>query len=260
MANIMKSVEECELHLDKTDLDTLFDIYLKPLRSKNARKIFKVLSEEKKVGSLTTLDIQTKLDDIGITLSKKEINGWLHSLLTAGLVSKEKERGKPTTIDYDDKYTFDLWKLTYLGTKIAEDLPYVLGTRPNLVEGDVRKLLKELAEMETDRRVRILRNIDELNMLIKMLLKLLETDGELNKSKLIKRLEPSRNELDRLLSKYSNQDRGLTLMLRKPQQHGLKVKLLSFLGLFPSIDDRYVLTEEGRHFAEAFRSVYIIGY
>lgn len=250
----MKSGEECELHPGKIDFDTLFDI-LKPLRSKNARKIFKVLAEEKKVGSLTTLDIQTKLDEIGIMLSKKEINGWLHSLLTSGLASKEEERGKPTTIDYDDKYTFDLWRLTYLGTKIAEDLPNVLVTRPTLIESDVRKLLKELAEIETDRRVRILRNIDELNMLIKMLLKLIETNGVLNKSKLIKSLEPSQNELDRLLSKYSNQDRGLTLMLRKPQKDDLKTKLLRFLRLSPSVDDRYVLTEEGRQFAEAFRSV-----
>lgn len=255
----MKSGEYNKLRFGKPEFDALFDIYLKPMRSKNSRTIFKILADDRKVGSLTTLDIQTKLDDIGIRLSKKEINGWLHSLLTAGLVSKDEERGKPTIVDYTDRYTFDLWRLTDLGAKIADRLPNVLGTKLALLEGDIGKLLKDLARIERDRRSKILRNLDELNMLVKMLLKLLENEGELNKANLIKKFEVSENELDRLLSKYSNQGSGLTLIFQKQRQHSIKTILLSLLGLASRKDARIALTEEGRKIAETLHSSEPIG-
>jgi len=254
VAKIMKPVEGRKLSLGKTDLDALFEKYLKPLRSKNARTIFKILVKEKKVKSMTTLDIQTKLDEIGIIQSKKEINGWLHSLNVAELAIKDEERGKPTTIDYDDKYTFDHWRLTDFGIKIAENLPSVLGTMPTLVEEDIETLLNELTKIEIDRRAKILKKLDELNMIVKLLLYFLETGSELNKTKLMKKLEPPEKELDNLISKYSNQDRGPTLMIRKPQKPGLITKVFCLLGLSHNREEKYYLTEEGRRIAEAILS------
>jgi len=247
----MESEKESNLYFGKTYFDTLFDIYLKPLKSKNTRKIFQVLAREESVDTLTTLDIQTKLDEIGIDLSKKEINGWLHSLNTAGLASKEESRGKPTTIDYDDKYTFDHWGLTDLGAKIAENLPYLLRNKPILAYNDTEKILRELSEMEFDRRERTLQNLAELNVVIKILRYLLEMGCESNKSKLMKMLGISREEVDRLISKYSNQD--LSLIFRKPREQSLISKLLMLMHTSPRTDEKLILTEEGKRLAEAFQ-------
>jgi len=253
-AKMAKSEKVSSLCYEEADFDTLFEMYLKPLKSKNARKIFKVLSTEESVDSMTTLDIQTKLDDSGTSLSKKEINGWLHSLSTAGLALKDESRGKPTTIDYDDKYTFDHWRLTELGVIIAENLPHLLRTNPIIAYNDTKRILKELSEMEMDRRARILRNLDELNLVIKMLQHLLEKGCESNRSKLMKILGIPREEVDRLTSKYSNQDIGPTLMILKPHKPGLTTRVLCLLGLSHSRDEKYYLTEEGRQIAEAILS------
>jgi len=83
--------------------DDLFELYLKPLRSRNARLIFLILFKLKDVGYLTTHDIQTKLKDIDCVLNKKEINGWLKSLWNAKLIIREEERGKPSITKYNDK-------------------------------------------------------------------------------------------------------------------------------------------------------------
>ncbi len=248
---MLKSEKENSLCFKKADFDTLFDIYLRPLKSKNARKIFKVLGSEESVESLTTLDIQTKLHEIGIILSKKEINGWLHSLSAAGLALKDESRGKPTTINYDDKYTFDHWRLNELGVIITENLPHLLRTKPVLAYNDTKKILRELSEMELERRARILRNLDELNMVLKMLRYLLEKGCESNESNLIKMLGIPREEVDRLISKYSSQD--LSLIFQKPRERNLISKLLMFLQLSPSTYEKLILTHEGRRLAEAFQ-------
>lgn len=247
----MKSGEDNRFPLYKKEFDVLLDIHLKPLKSKYSRTIFKVLVEGRKVGSLTTLDIQTNLDGLGIKVSKKEINGWLRSLLAAGLASKDEERGKPTTIDYDDKYTFDLWRLTDLGAKIAERLPNVLGTKPSLFEDDAAKTLEELEKAGRDRRTHTLRHIYELYLLVNILKRLLEAEGGLKKVELRKRLKPTDNEMERLLSNYSNRGRGPTLIIRKLQQHGLKTTLLRILGLSSDKYGIYALTDEGRRLAKA---------
>lgn len=245
----MKSGKDDKNPYSNKWFDALFDIHLKPLKSKYARTIFKVLVEERKVGALTTLDIQTKLDGIGLKLEKKEINGWLRSLLGAELVSRDEERGKPTTIDYSDKYTFDLWRLTDIGAKVAERLPQVLGTKLSFFKGDAAETLQEIANKGRYGRTQILRHVDELYLLARILNRLLEAGGELKKAKLIKKNKPSDNEIDRLLLNYSNQRRP-TLIIKKHRPHGIKITLLRILGFISDKDFVYALTDEGRQLAK----------
>lgn len=253
VANIMKSGED-GIQLDGSEFDTLFDIYLRPLKSKNTRTIFKVLVKNREAGSLTTFDIQARLEKDGIELSKKEINGWLRSLQAAGLVSKEAERGKPTTIEYDDKYTFGLWRLTDLGAKIAEGLPNLLKTKSFLHEENAMNTLEELATAEATIRTRTLKRLDELSTLVKTLVELLESGGELQTAKLKKRLVLKEDELDKLLSNYSKPSWGPALVVRKPSRQSLKARFLSIFGISPKRDASYTLTEEGRRLAETLRS------
>ncbi len=105
--------------LDIRALDQLFEVDLKPLKNTNARILYKIFLDSKKSKHLTTLDIQDKLKSTDLSLQKKEINAWLSSLQTAGLITKENIRGKPTTIQYHGRYTYDLWMLTEKGRDIA---------------------------------------------------------------------------------------------------------------------------------------------
>ena len=108
--------------LDLKALESLFEIDLKPLRNAYARLLYAMFIESTEVEHLTTLDIQNKLQGNNLNLHKKEINSWLSSLQTAGLITKEYERGKPTTINYKGRYTYDLWLLTEKGQDIAKKI------------------------------------------------------------------------------------------------------------------------------------------
>jgi DNA-binding PadR family transcriptional regulator len=111
--------------IKKDQMDHIFDKTLRPFWSKSARTIFKVLLDSDK-SHMTTLDIQDKIKEFNVKLSKKEINNWLTSLQEANYVSKEEERGKPTTIKYEGRYTFDLWKITKNGQDIAKSVALFL--------------------------------------------------------------------------------------------------------------------------------------
>jgi len=100
-------------------MNMLFESLLKPLKSKYARAIFNIFLEYKNIEYLTTMDIQEGLNPYRIILSKKEINAWLKSLNSSFLISKGLERGKPTTIDYDDRYTYDKWSITPKGVLLS---------------------------------------------------------------------------------------------------------------------------------------------
>lgn len=111
--------------LDLIALDQLFEVDLKPLKNTNARLLYKIFLDSKSSKHLTTLDIQDKLKSTDLMLQKKEINAWLSSLQIAGLITKENMRGKPTTIDYHGRYTYDLWGLTEKGRDIANKIAII---------------------------------------------------------------------------------------------------------------------------------------
>ena len=128
---------------DRTYLESinyLFETSLKPLKSKYARAIFNIFVESKEIEYLTTLDIQKRLSTYEITLSKKEINAWLKSLNSSLLISKAAGRGKPTTIDYDDRYTYDKWSITPKGLLVSDGLCELKNTIEQVQKESVKDL------------------------------------------------------------------------------------------------------------------------
>ena len=119
--------------LDIRALDQLFEVDLKPLKNANARILYKIFLDSNKSKHLTTLDIQDLLRGTDLTLHKKEINAWLSGLKIAGLITKEHERGKPTTIEYVGRYTYDLWSLTEKGRDVAKKIEIFSSKRTSLI-------------------------------------------------------------------------------------------------------------------------------
>jgi DNA-binding HxlR family transcriptional regulator len=131
----------------KEELDEAFEKTLRPLMSDSARLIYLTLKESQEP-NLTTLDMQNKLKNQGVKLSKKELNNWLSSLQATGLVQKEPERGKPTTIHYSGRYTYDLWGLTEKGRETAQRLSIFTQKTPTL--NNVKTVVKTgLPTLET---------------------------------------------------------------------------------------------------------------
>ena len=214
--------------LDQNLFDRLFEKAYKPFRSRNARTLFNIFIVEKEREYLTTLDIQTHLDERGIDLSKKEINAWLRSLRDAGLITKEQERGKPTTLAYDDKYTFDKWSLTETGLNVSEDLRELIsGTlngeqHPETVRLDGRPLTDSSALSKDigSQQVNILQEL--------LLAELRRFDGKMQKNDLMKRLIPGNAEIDHALSALIEQ--GL-IDIKERDGGGLLTRVLVTLGL-----------------------------
>jgi len=131
MGNIVKRTEN--QGLTTLNLDELFDGPLKPMNSENARLVYKMFFDAKDKG-LTTLDLQHMLKDHQRKYSKKDLHNWLNDLMNAGLITKESQRGKPTIIDYNGRYTYDIWRLTPQGYQIGRKIENFLGKYPNLNE------------------------------------------------------------------------------------------------------------------------------
>jgi DNA-binding transcriptional ArsR family regulator len=227
--------------LDQKLFDQLFERAYKPFRSRNARTLFNIFIVEKEKEHLTTLDIQTHLDEIGIDLSKKEINAWLRSLQEADLITKEQERGKPTTLVYDDKYTFDKWSLSEKGLNVSEDLRELIsGTiggeqYNNNLSVDDRAVTDTAAPSQDDGSL-------QASYLQSLLLsELRRSSGIMQRNELLKKLIPEDAELDYALSALIEQ--GL-IDVKKRKGGGFLTRVLVTLGLKPG--DREVhLTEKG---------------
>ena len=131
MGNIVKRTEN--RGLTTQNLDELFGGPLKPMNSGNARLVYKMFFDAKDQG-LTTLDLQHLLQDHQRKYSKKDLHNWLNDLMDAGLITKESQRGKPTIIDYNGRYTYDIWSLTPQGYQIGRKIEQFLGKYPNLNE------------------------------------------------------------------------------------------------------------------------------
>jgi len=131
MRNVVKCTEKNGLTAQ--NLDQLFDGPLKPMNSDNARLVYKLFFDARDQG-LTTLDIQHLLKNNDRKYSKKDLHNWLNDLMSAGLITKESERGKPTTVAYNGRYTYDIWRLTPQGYQIGRKIERFLGKYPNLNE------------------------------------------------------------------------------------------------------------------------------
>ena len=173
MENVVKSIEKYSLTAQ--NLDELFDGPLKPMNSDNARLVYKLFFDAKDQG-LTTLDIQHLLKDYDRKYSKKDLHNWLNDLMNARLITKESERGKPTTIAYNGRYTYDIWRLTPHGYQIGRKIERFLGKYPNLNEQKTieKTHIPSLQELKTGD----LREIESLYINSVILIALQKTGGK----------------------------------------------------------------------------------
>lgn len=229
--------------------DELFETYLRPLKSKNARMLFRLFLGHQNVDYLTTLDLQIKLDELGFTLSKKEINGWLSSLLEAGLIAKDDFRGKPTTISYEDKYTFDMWRLTSKGLEIAEGVNGMLNIKFDLPKYESLSL-EGIAAKEKNMRLQILNHIEEIHMQITLMRLLSRAGGILSRSDMKRWTVPPYRILEKMVTNLK--DLGLIKEVKDSRTTGFLSRFLRLIGLSNGRDVSFQLTREGKRLTEKF--------
>lgn len=220
------------------ELDVLFDGPLRPLHSKNARRIFDVFYDNRHHEHLTTHDLENALEDGGFSISKKEINAWLVSLQEAGLIQKLEGRGKPVASEYSDRYTFDLWQLSEAGLNLRQRLRY-------LVEEKETSKLPKLGELSPEK----ISDIEDLYFTSKILLLLHDGGGSLSYTELRKRLALDRERL----AVYSwpdtsHSDKPLFEIRVKPPT--LQTRVFKLFGWVVEDDLTFTLTEAGRAMAE----------
>jgi len=234
---------ECNLVNEIQSTDQLFGIYLKPLRSKNARLIFLILLKLKDAGYLTTHDIQNKLKDIGYLMNKKEINGWLKSLLDSGLIVKEEERGKPSIIKYEDKYTFDEWKLSEIGINVGNLINAPLNSVGYEPLKGINYIKLEVLNEDS------LQTIEDLYILSKLLVTLKKEGEQMPFNTLRKKIQITAEKL----AMYSWPDSSWSekpLFEVSRNKSTTKSKLLKLFGYVSESDLAFSLTDEGSKIAE----------
>lgn len=237
-----------ERKLADKQIDELFEVSLKPLKSKSARAIFNIFVKKREVNSLTSLDLQSNLATLEIDLSKKEINNWLHSLDDARLIEKEEKRGKPTTMPYDDKYTFDLWSLTPKGMEISEGIENILRgkeRRPYILPIE---RIKDVAKQDHEATKQILNTVEEFYILHASLRSLLRATGATSLKELKENMKPQGKNLERTIS--SCIDQGLVVKVDTPQRSRLLSMFLRLIGFTMDVSASFKLTKEGRILAE----------
>jgi hypothetical protein len=225
----------------KDTLEDLFEGVLKPLHSRNARRIYEVFYQNKKYNYITTHDIETKLVKEGLSINKKEINGWLVSLQEAGLISKMNERGKPIASNYEDRYTFDLWKLTETGLIVGSRLPSLMAKKDSSLP-----LLADLTPTTIS-------EIEDLYLTAKLLIVLYQRGGHLGYKEVRKELAIDREKL----ALYSwpdaaHSDKPLFEIIIKPPS--FRSKAFKLFGWFLEQDLSFQLTDVGKRIAEAIMS------
>jgi len=212
--------------------DSLFEGVLKPLHSRNARRIFEIFNQYREYNYITTYDIQIELEKQGLSINKKEINGWLLTLQEAQLISKLNERGKPVISNYEDRYTYDLWQLSKTGLIVGQQLSIFMekkdATLPSLTEFTPSKI----------------HELEDLYLTAKLLITLFSRGGSTSYTELLKELAIDREKL----AVYSWPDasyseKPLFEVIVKPPS--LKAKIFRIFGWVFEQDLSFKLTEEG---------------
>lgn len=246
MANL-KQPKYGSLGFSDEDLNKLFDIYLRPLKSKNARTIYRIFLEEKEKGELTTLDLQARLGQDGISLSKKEINAWLRSLQEAHLISKGEERGKPTTLEYRGRYTFDLWSLTQKGLEMADAIESILVNNGGPTSYELDDFAAIIDEVDVLQAQNILDKIEENYVLMVLIKTLYKAGHPLNYDELERKITPVQTTLNEVILSKSGQ-KFLEVTTDQASQNIID-KIFSFLGIHRKGKNFVFLTSEGKRFA-----------
>lgn len=245
MSNLQQSRSN-SIRLDDGDLNELFEIYLRPLRSNNARSIYTLFLDEKR--ELTTLDLQERLGQIGISLRKKEINAWLRSLQNATLISKRDERGKPTTIEYNGRYSFDLWSLTRKGWDMAEVLEVILTKGSEQTVSNLDAFLEGIEGGDVGRVNRTLEKIEEIYILLASIRTLWSAGRTLRYDELERKVTPFQTTLGEVICSGSAQK--FLEVKAESTSLGIVGKILRYLGISEKGENLIYLTPDGKRLSD----------
>jgi len=241
-------VEQAEKTSREPDeLDKVFENTLRPLMSDSARQIFLTLVKSHET-QLTTLDMQNTLEVNGTRLGKKELNNWLSSLQTSGLVQKESERGKPTTIPYNGKYTYDLWSLTEKGRQTTQKLSIFTHETPTLnnVKTIVERRLPDLKEATPEQ----LTQLETLYTTYKTLKALRDQEQPITLKELSAITTINRDSLEKWLKNQEKiSEKSLYVLHRKDP--GIVDRIAESIGLKRGAGILVSLSSEGKRMAYA---------
>jgi hypothetical protein len=224
---MVNSVQNNKIKLNLEEMNKLFDDTLRPFRSKNSRLVFKIIFDYKLL-DLTTLDMQNSLKNYNIKLSKKELHNWLISLKSSGLITKSENRGKPTTISYDEKYSFDLWKITKKGELIANNLmifseKYAGLFKEKIIEKKIIPNVEEISFEDFDK-------ISDIFYTIKIIMLLHKTEQRIDSKTLSNKIKLDHSTLIENLE-YDMKKSIENFFIIEEKNLGLIDKLLQVIGL-----------------------------
>jgi hypothetical protein len=248
MGNIVKNTEN--KGLTAQNLDELFDGPLKPMNSGNARLVYKIFYDAKDQG-LTTIDIQHLLEDYDREYNKKDLHNWLNDLMASDLITKESQRGKPTIVPYNGRYTYDIWRLTPQGYQIGRKIEGFLGKHPNLIEEKIieKTRLSVLNELKSSD----LNKIQTLYMNSAILMALHESGGSMDLKSLSEKTMVKPEPLGRFLqTQQKNGSPPLYQLSEKTM--GIGEWILQTLGLSSFKNLLVSLSPEGKKIVEGFLS------
>ena len=245
MANLQQFRSD-SIKLNDGKLDKLFEIYLRPLKSKNARVIYTIFLDEKR--ELTTLDLQERLVQIGISLRKKEINAWLRSLQSANLISKRDERGKPTTIEYNGRYSFDIWSLTRKGWEMAEVLEVILTKGSEQTMSNLDAFLGSMDRGDVKQANMILEKIEENYFLLASIRTLWSAGRPLRYVELERKITPFQTTLGEVI--LSGSARKYIEVKAESTPLGIDGKILRYLGISEKGENRIYRSPDGNRLSE----------
>jgi len=246
MANLRQSASDL-LGFHGEEFDELFDVYLRPLRSKNARSIYRIFLDEIEKGELTTLDLQIRLGQNGLSLSKKEINAWLKSLQEAHLISKGAERGKPTTMEYRGRYTFDLWSLTCKGQEMADAIESILVNGKRRTFYDLEDFAAIMDKVGVEKAQYLLDKIEESYVLMVLIKTLSKAGHPLKYDELERRITPLQTTLSEVVLSRSGQE--FLEVTTGPASQSIIDKIIRYLGISSKGEDFVSLTNDGKRLA-----------
>ena len=243
------NIENEPIILDIHTLDHLFKVDLKPLKNANARILYKIFFDSSTSKHLTTLDIQDKLKNTDVMLQKKEINAWLISLQAAGLITKESMRGKPTTIDYRGRYTYDLWGLTEKGRDIAHKIAMLSMGKTSLRGPDIGQSSFDFEQKQGSNYPESIKGADP--NIIAILRALVNAKEPITLRELSEQLSPS---TESLLESITQGNLNGVLSFRTEESASITEKLFCFLGMPRKRRYSFMITDFGHEILRNYDS------
>jgi predicted transcriptional regulator len=249
----MQFDENKEVALTLVDV---LNVYLRPLHNLSTREIFMLFDKLAKEGELlTTLDIQRKLEEQGINLRKKEINLSLHYLAKAGVIERLPRRGKPTIVEYDGRYSFDLWRMRETGRRIQRGLENMVRKKGSeLWDLDEERLFNEFEEIPPEQAAKTLESLARLGKITILLSCIFKAREEgVGSSNLEKLTGIPGEEVESLLESVSDTTPESPRLVERREKRSAGIRILRVLGLARGRGETetfYSLTERGRRYAE----------